>query len=99
MHFSDKNIKKLGNNGKLWIIRNGKWNEINKDILTAKADDMCKINITVDFTKINSKQKTFLHKLSFIGQYNNHGIFVKAVTFKKKYIFILDLITTVDNGV
>jgi hypothetical protein len=65
------------------------WNEIN--------EDMCKINITVDLTKINSKQKSFLKKLSFIGQFNNYGVFVKNITFKKESIFILDLITTVDN--
>jgi hypothetical protein len=87
--FYKKNNIKLGNNGKLWIVKNGKWNEIN--------EDMCKINITVDLTKINSKQKSFLKKLSFIGQFNNYGVFVKNITFKKESIFILDLITTVDN--
>ena len=115
--FYKNNDIKVGNNGKLWIIRNGKWNEINKDILTAEAvrqhqredariiapggaDDILKnINITIDFTKMNSKQKTFLHKLSFISQYNTHGVFVKNVTFKKKNIFILDIITTVDNKI
>jgi len=87
--FYENNNIKVGNNGKLWIVKNGKWNEINKDI--------CEINITVDFTKINSKQKSFLKKLSFISQYNNHGIFVKTITLKNKNTFILELITTIDN--
>jgi len=89
--FYKKNNIKYGNNGKLWIVKNSKWNEIN--------EDMCKINITVDLTKINSKQKSFLKKLSFIGQYNNYGIFVKNITFKnkKESIFILVLITTDNN--
>lgn len=87
--YANNNIK-VGNNGKLWIIKNGKWNEINKDY------EAHKINIIVDYNKINSKQKTFLHKLSFISQYNNHGIFVKSFTFNKNK-FIIDLITTIDN--
>jgi hypothetical protein len=87
-YYKNNNIK-LGNNGKLWIVKNGKWNEIN--------EDMCKINITVDLTKINSKQKSFLKKLSFIGQFNNYGVFVKNIIFKNKSIFILDLITTINN--
>lgn len=84
-----KNNIKFGNNGKLWIVKNSKWNEINEDIFN--------INITIDFKKINSKQKSFLKKLSFISQFNNYGVFVKTITFKKENIFILDLITTVDN--
>ena len=89
--FYENNNIKVGNNGKLWIVKNSKWNEINEDI--------CKINITVDLTKINSKQKSFLKKLSFIGQFNNYGVFVKNITFKnkKESIFILDLITTYNN--
>lgn len=83
-----KNNIKLGNNGKLWIVKNSKWNEIN--------EDMYNINITIDLTKINSKQKSFLKKLSFISQFNNYGVFVKTITFKKN-IYILDLITTDNN--
>jgi len=88
--FYENNIIKVGNNGNLWIIKNGKWNEINKDC------EAHKINIIVDYNKSNSKQKTFLHKLSFISQYNNHGIFVKSFTVKKN-IYAIDLVTTVDN--
>jgi hypothetical protein len=87
--YANNNIK-VGNNGKLWIIKNGKWNEINKDY------EVHKINIKFDFNKINNKQKTFIKKLSFISQYNNHGIFVESYTVKKT-IFTIDLITIIDN--
>ena len=84
-----KNNIKFGNNGKLWIIKNSKWNEINEDIYN--------INITIDFKKINSKQKSFLKKLSFISQFNNYGVFVKTITFLNENIFILEIISTINN--
>ena len=71
--YSNNNIK-VGNNGKLWIIKNNKWNEIKKEL--------CEIIITFNSKKIDKKQINFLKKLSFIGQFNNNGLFIKHYNLK-----------------
>ena len=84
---------KVGNNGKLWIIKNGKWNEIKKEV--------CEISITFNSNikntkKIHKKQINFLKKLSWIGQYNKYGSFIKNFTIDKN-IGYATILTTVDN--
>jgi hypothetical protein len=85
--YSNGNMK-VGNNGKLWIIKNGKWNEIKKDL--------CKIIITFDNKKITNKQNNFFKKLSFVGQYNNNPSFMISYTVKKS-IDTVTILTIVDN--
>jgi hypothetical protein len=94
--FYSDNIIKIGNNGKLWIIKNGKWNEIKKEV--------CEISITFNYNiktkkntnKIHKKQINFLKKLSWIGQYNKYGTFIKNFTIDKN-IGYATILTTVDN--
>ena len=81
--YSLNNIK-IGNNKKLWIIKNNKWQEINENII--------KFNFVYDPKKINKKQQDFISKLSLIAQYNNNGIFVESIKIGKN--IELKLLTT-----
>ena len=83
--FYSLNTIKIGNNKKLWIIKNNKWQEINENII--------EFEFVYEQKNINKKQLDFIMKLPFIAQHNNYnGIFVKSIKIGK---FIeLKLLTT-----
>jgi len=81
--YKDGDIK-IGNNRKLWIKKNNKWNEINKPI----------INLKIKSKREGYDKNTLM--LSFIAQYNKYGIFVKNI-IKIKNQLIYDIITIDDN--
>jgi hypothetical protein len=98
--FYSDDIIKVGNNGKLWTIRNGKWNEIKKEVceisITFNYHTKTKKNINKNTKQIHKKQINFLKKLSWIGQYNKYGTFIKNFTVDKN-IGYATILTTVDN--
>jgi hypothetical protein len=71
--FYNKNDIKLGNNNKFWKISNGKWIEINEDVIIKK--------ITIN---TNNKYIKNLNKIPQIGEVNNETIFIKDYEFNKK---------------
>ena len=84
--FFDEGDIKLGKNKYFWIKKNNKWLQINEKPI--------KINIVIDITKLNNKQKKFIEQLPYIGQYNNNPIFIISSDNKKKNIYNLKLLLT-----
>jgi len=75
---------KMGNNKKLWIIKNNKWTEINEPLIEVK---------------IKPKRKGYdknMDEFSFMAQYNKNGIFVKDINMEKNGL-IYTLITLESN--
>ena len=71
--FYNKGDIKLGNNNNFWKISNGKWIEINENVIIKK------INI-----KTNNKYIKYIQKIPQIGEVNNETIFIKNYEFNKK---------------
>jgi hypothetical protein len=98
--FYADDIIKIGNNGKLWTIRNGKWNEIKKEVceisITFNYHIKTKKNTNKNTKQIHKKQINFFKKLSWIGQYNKYGLFIKNFTVDKN-IGYATIVTTFDN--
>jgi hypothetical protein len=66
---------KLGQNNKLWILKNHKWMEINEPLISKK--------ISLDVKKINNKQNKFIMvDTPYIGLHNNKPIFLKSINWK-----------------
>jgi hypothetical protein len=84
--YNDNDIK-LGKNNFFWINKNNKWIQINEKPIT--------INITVNLNKLKKKQKNFIIKIPFIGQYNKNPIFIISSTKIKKNIYDLKLLLTI----
>ena len=74
-YFSDNNIK-LGNNGKLWYVKNGKWNELKENVE--------EIKLTIDISKLTKRQHKWLRLMSYITQYNDEAIFILDAKLKKR---------------
>ena len=78
--FFENDCVKFGQNGKLWIVKNGKWIEIKENI----------IQLTVPVSKIKSKT---LISLKFIGEHSHTPVFIGSIDSttkngKIKLIFI-----------
>jgi hypothetical protein len=94
--FYADDIIKVGNNGKLWIIKNCKWNEIKKEVCEISIIFYYDTKTKKNKQKINKKQINFLRKISYIGQYNKYGSFIKYFTINKN-IGYATILTTIDN--
>lgn len=76
---------KIGNNKKFWIIKGNKWIEMNENLINIKVE--------FDISKLSKKQKKYIEKLPFIGEYNINPIFVINLSHKKNN-YKLELILT-----
>lgn len=76
--FYKKGTIKIGNNGKFWIINNGKWIQMKGDI----------VNKTIS---VNKSDRNKFNKIPQLGEYNNKPIFVKSFKHDKKLV-IFELI-------
>jgi hypothetical protein len=77
---------KLGKNKKFWIIKNNKWNQINEDII--------KISLDVNISKIDKKTLKILEKIPFIGQSNTEPIFLLSSSLTRKNNYKIELLLT-----
>ena len=64
---------KLGNNNKFWKISNGKWAEINEDVINKKI-------IILN----NNKFIKYINNIPQIGEINNKPIFIKNYDYNNK---------------
>jgi hypothetical protein len=82
--FYDPGDIRIGKNKKFWIIRNNRWQEIN--------DNVIKIKLDINITKISKKKENYLKKIPFIGQYNTIPIFISSYKKINKNIYHLELL-------
>lgn len=78
---------KVGNNNKLWMIKNGKWFELS---------NLKTIRLTIQYNKLNAKQQNFINTFSLHGQYNKTALFIIKSSYNRNK-YILDVITTSNN--
>lgn len=71
---------KIGNNGKMWRISNGKWIEIKEKIH--------RITGIVETSKLNNKQKIKLSEIPFIGLDYKHPVFIVSSKYQKSSYLI-----------
>ena len=94
----------------MWVVKNGKWNiikdttyinlefdthKIKKGLRVSKLRPAY-ININLDINKLSNKQRKFFYLLSYCGQYNNYGVFVKEYKLNKNKL-CLKLLTLKSN--
>lgn len=98
--FFTDDIIKIGNNNKFWIIKNGKWNQIN-DIVIIKHYNIVNENVkdkrkekSIEY-KNNIKKIKYINKIKQIGYYSYKPIFINNIEFKNK-ICSFDIYTTED---
>jgi hypothetical protein len=79
--FYDTDDIKLGNNGKLWIKGNGKWNEIKEDPST--------LSVIVD----TNSPPTWIEKIPHIATWSKKGVFIKTkkINGNKTIVTILSI--------
>lgn len=77
---------KVGKNNNLWIIKNGKWSEINEKVI--------EINMDININKIKINQLNFLKDIPFYGEFNTKPIFIKSSKSHKKDIYEMTFIMT-----
>jgi hypothetical protein len=82
--FYKNNIIKIGNNNKFWIIKNGKWNEINENIL-------CKKYIIL-YNKLH-----YIDFIPQIGEYSLLPLFINNITIDKKKKFATIELLCINN--
>lgn len=71
--FYNQDDIKLGNNKKFWKISNGKWKELNEDVINKKI-----------IISNNNKYIKYINNIPQIGETNNKTIFIKNYEYNKK---------------
>jgi len=80
--FYEEGDIKLGNNGKFWIIKGGKWMQLNEELI-------CR---TYTFKK-NNKHTKLINRIPQLGEFNTELLFVKNFS-KNKNTITIDFIGT-----
>lgn len=73
--FYSAGMIKLGNNKKFWIIRGNKWMEM--------PDQLIKLKLDIDLSKLSNSKRKYVERLSFIGQHNTIPVFITISSYKK----------------